>query len=328
MEQLKFDRYHYIRPLVAFLVSLLISEPGYCQRLLTDSAKAWETGLRQPVKPGVWKDGCIRHGDPDETFEVFSEIYRYFGHIGGGLLYCAGSEDEYPRLGKYTMAPHVVDRAVKQWVSDYEGPITLIIDAQKLQSDGDGQRLVVRRNDRELMGRRITMEDPHFTNLIRTDVQKGDAIKVILDARDNQAADWTAVRVKIYEGRHLGFPQKATMLTFDQSNRAPQGWIRSERDVLHRVPDESGRGNPAFCLCPTESEHYQLGVRGNAMAFDGYRPPLKLSADNLGNGAEELSISFWMSPHMIQDMHFPTILSSSGADFVAVSLSDFEKGNL
>ncbi len=324
-----FLRAIFAQRLRALISSLIVGSSmlSFAQELISDSSDDWPPNLSKPHERGVWKDGCIIHGDENERFVPFVDVFDYYGHIGGEYRFCARDKNLYPRVGRFVMAPHSTDQAVKQWISNVDGPITLVVDAQRLQDEGDGVRLVVKKNQRKHFGRRITSEDPYFTKLIRLDVEKGDKIQLILYARDNHRGDWTSVNAKIYNGHILGYPEHAAYLTFDKENDSPVGWGRDEQNAFMRISDESGRDHHAFRMRSETPAIFHQGVRGGAISFDGYRTCLTLPAKDLGHEAEELTISFWMAPSHYKNVDCPTILSSTGEDFVAVTMPKKERGN-
>jgi len=99
---------------------------------------------------------------------------------------------EWTRVGKDWQHPGQTTPSIRRFNAPRDGQVTIMGRAFKLHLGGDGVRVSIRHNDREVWSAEIAGEDDKGVEpKLTLDVKQGDALRFIVDKRGNYARDTT-----------------------------------------------------------------------------------------------------------------------------------------
>ena len=302
-----------------------VSDPTRPATLLTESCRDW----RAPADaPGNWEDGYVARGEWLETFKPLTDpgTYSYFPYVGGKhLIWRDDSQEGAPRATRFAVHPTDGFDAVKRWTSTFSGKATLVLDMQCLQKSDDGQRVSAHLNEREIFSKTLGDELLAFSTTVELELAEGDHLDLVVGALEAEARDWTYLNAQVFAGGPR-FPGASLYIPFDEYYAMPTcaeslGISRRERFV-----DCTGNGNGGTLTGGATRPHWVPGVSGNALSLGHDGSCGTLDGEGLLDGADEFTISVWVSPCAGRNGGGGGLLSSEGPDFVGLLMADAERG--
>lgn len=315
-------------------------------QLITDSSNGWPRQISEAN--GSWSSGKLLDDGlaEDAAFTPFSEMRRYdFTFIEGGQMYYFDGENSYPKIGKYVMAPSEDEYAVKRWVSQSRGKVTVVLDVQLILKSVNGVGVSMRHNGEEVYTQSLGREGEVLcdTKVIPLVLKKGDILDFLVSSRGDHHNDWTYLNAKIMKGNTL-FQDAGVYLPFDEEIDFPsdglavrEGRVPNSLKVAEmeeeiakgtlmmarrkRSVDFTGKGRHATLDRVLEHPMWSPGVRGNAISVSSSNTIGRLDAEGIGKQAEALTVSFWMAPNGLERNQYASMISTKGNDCVGFSIA-------
>ena len=292
---------------------------------VTESCRDW----RAPGDaPGAWQDGYVARGEWLDTFKPLTDPgdYSYFPYVGGEhLIWRDDSQKGAPRAARFAVHPTDEFDVVKRWTSTHTGKATLVIDIQCLQKSDDGQRVSAHLNEREIFSKTLGEELVGFSTSVELDLIAGDQLDLVVGALESETRDWTYVNAQVFAGGPR-FPGASLYIPFDEHYAMPTCAESLGISRRKRFIDCTGNGNAGTLTGGATRPHWVPGVSGNALSLGHDGSYGSLDGEGFLDGADEFTISVWVSPCAGRNTGGGGFLSSEGPDFVGLLMADEEKG--
>ena len=291
--------------------------------VLADSVKDWQAHAAQPH--GQWSYGRYSGAANWDSFAENTNPGTYYpGPPGSSWI--GGNGDVwnvpgYPQIGEYSAAPSNGEWAVRRWTSDVEGQITVHYDALRSQSGSTGQIVGIYQNGAQVWSQNLDNSNVHFMGSVPLTVLPGDKIDFTVDSKGYNNSDWTHFSARIEDGPPHANPGLVAHWSLNERSDMPVGNPNAEPYNRRATVGDSSGNNHHMFTHNTWSNERVAGLVDNALEFHNGTGYGITFADDIGDGATELTLSAWIHPDGKDN--WDGVLTNWGGGFTGIALADY-----